>query len=187
MTAHEKEDRILDEVAKTVEQLYKKYGASVKRICEYRLRNRPDAVDDCVQDVFLTLFQKLRDGGKIENYQAWLYATAGNLILNAFKSEKSEKAGMLKYYEENRGKPLSYSKENMVFKQSEDEIMRLKDRVVDALTPEEQRLFHDRFVLRKSYEQITEEYAVNKNTAYQRVFRLQTRIRIIVKKLIQKG
>lgn len=172
----------MDDVTETIQQIYKEYGASVRKVCAYKLPDRPDVVDDCVRDIFLSLFQTLRDGGKIGSYRAWLYAAAGKMTANAGKSEKSESAGILKYCEEGQSKGLSYSEENAVFKQNEDEIMKLKERVVDALTPEEQRLFHDRFVLRKSYEQIAEEYAVNIDTVRQQVFRLQTRIRILIKK-----
>lgn len=177
---------MLKEIVDIVEQMHKKYGAYIKKVCAYKLKDMPDKVDDCVQDVFLTLFRTLSGGGEIRNYKSWLYSTARNLIGTVYKNEKSEREGIIKYSEENRGSFMLYFDENDLFKKSEEDIYIMKDQIVEKLTEEEQRLLNDRYVLKKSYEQIADEYGVDRNTAYQRVFRLNTKIRSMVKKTLEK-
>jgi RNA polymerase sigma factor (sigma-70 family) len=59
--------------------IVKAYYTKILKFCAYRLGGNLSAAEDCVQDIFLILYEnmgKLRDYDKIGG---WLYKTAGNL------------------------------------------------------------------------------------------------------------
>ncbi len=61
-----------------------------KSFCRFQLKDSPDYVEDCVQDVFMALLEAKRAGTEIHNPKAWLTSVANNKIKNEYKNRKRE-------------------------------------------------------------------------------------------------
>src|SRR4051812_784750 len=59
------------------------------RYCFFRIGDRERSLD-LVQDAFMKTWNYLYQGNTIENFRAFLYRTAGNLIVDEYRRRKSE-------------------------------------------------------------------------------------------------
>lgn len=79
---------------KDINNIYAEYCnehyETIKKVCSAMLREYPDYAEDCVQDAFEVLLNKLRDGTEITYVKAFLIKTAKNLVLKAFKKIQEE-------------------------------------------------------------------------------------------------
>jgi RNA polymerase sigma factor (sigma-70 family) len=67
------------------DSLVAKYYAAILRYCKVRLPNNHFAAEECTQDVFFLLFQKLPKLDLNNNIKGWLYASADRIIRNYLK------------------------------------------------------------------------------------------------------
>ena len=72
-----------------LEFLYEKYYTKVLAYCCVRLHNDVHAAEDCTQEVFLILQEKLPQLVKLDEIQPWLYKTAENVVKN-YKKKNPE-------------------------------------------------------------------------------------------------
>ena len=63
-----------------LQQLYDDYRLKLFNFCLARLSGERESADDCVQEAFLVLSTKLKNGEEIENPRAFLYRTAENFV-----------------------------------------------------------------------------------------------------------
>ena len=176
----------MDEIIIMLDELYKEYGSYIRKISEYKLKAMPDKIDDCVHNVIVTLLEALRNGEEIQHYKTWLTVTTNNMakdiIHEAQKARKTAKK-IIKEYSGDLDTTGYYEIE--LFRKSEREIYALKNQVVDSLTADEKKLLNDKYVLEKTYDQIADEYGMEKNAVYQKIFRLNRKIKAKVKKLLE--
>jgi len=76
-----------DEQAFTI--FYNRYKIKIYRFIYFKVSNEEKA-DDLTNDVFMKVFRYLRDGEDIENFQAFLYKTARNLVIDFYRTRKNE-------------------------------------------------------------------------------------------------
>ena len=76
-----------DEQAFTI--FYNMYRVKIYRFIYFKVSNKEKA-DDLVNDTFIKVFRYLRDGEEIENFQAFLYKTARNLVIDFYRTRKQE-------------------------------------------------------------------------------------------------
>lgn len=72
---------------KQFNDLYNSNYKSIYRLAFRFVRNR-EAAADISQDVFLYLYKRLSENGKIENEKAWLYKVCSNLSLAYIRKNK---------------------------------------------------------------------------------------------------
>ena len=48
---------------KLCEQIWREHEAYIRKFCEYKLQSQKDLVDDCVNEVFLSLLETLKNNG----------------------------------------------------------------------------------------------------------------------------
>jgi len=92
--------------------------------------------EDVIQEVFLALFQHLRNGKSPENVRGWLFRAAHNLALRKYhrSRKEAENAGPLMAMEERLADPAPNPEDQCVFNQTQKRLMS----VVRAL-PEQNR------------------------------------------------
>jgi len=68
---------------------YNKYQQKIYRFICFRVSDQEKA-QDLVSDTFIRVFDYLRDGREIKNFQAFLYKTARNLVIDFYRSRRDE-------------------------------------------------------------------------------------------------
>ena len=76
-----------DEITEECMQIWHLYREYIKSFCNFQLKDCPDCVEDCVQDVFMALLEARRAGKEIKNPKAWLTRVANNKIIDEYKTQ----------------------------------------------------------------------------------------------------
>lgn len=79
-----------DEITEECKQLWNLYKEYIISFCKFKLKDTPDYVEDCVQDVFMALLEARRSGTEIKSPKAWLTTVANNKIKMEYKNRKRE-------------------------------------------------------------------------------------------------
>ena len=76
-----------DEQAFTI--FYNKYRVKIYRFIYFKVSSEEKA-EDLTNDTFTKVFRYLQSGEEIENFQAFLYKTARNLVIDFYRTRKEE-------------------------------------------------------------------------------------------------
>lgn len=69
--------------------LYDRYIRQIYRYVYFRVANKNDA-EDITEMTFLKTFELIKqDGSKIDNFKAWTYRTAHNLVIDHYRKQKN--------------------------------------------------------------------------------------------------
>jgi len=68
---------------------YDKYQPKIYRFIYFKISDQEKA-RDLVNDTFIKIFDYLRDGQGIDNFQAFLYKTARNLVIDFYRVRREE-------------------------------------------------------------------------------------------------
>ena len=78
------------EANKTFDELYSLYADSIYKFCMSRLKCDEHYSQDCTQETFVVLYERLKQGETFENPRAFLYRTALNFIRRRLEAIKKE-------------------------------------------------------------------------------------------------
>lgn len=160
-----------------INDAFSKYYAEIYRFClSYLTRDRA-SVDDCVQDTFVVLYNKLLDGEEIVNVRAYLYRIAEN-VAHA-KLRELKKHGEHISIEEVIDLPSDI--EDMTEQLSFDEYSR---QISDALSDKEAELFRLRYIEDLPIEKVAEIMGTTFSAAGTRLHRLKKKISGIIKEIM---
>ncbi|MFH1769902.1 MAG: RNA polymerase sigma factor [Parcubacteria group bacterium] len=70
--------------------IYDKYAPKIFTYCFFRVGSKEDA-EDIASKVFLKTWDYLLSGKDVDNMQAFLYKTAGNLVIDYYRTSKRNK------------------------------------------------------------------------------------------------
>jgi len=73
---------------------YDQYADAVFRHCFYKTSNR-ELAKDLAQQTFLKVWSYLKGGGSVQNFRAFLYQTANNLVIDWYRRSKSDSLDQL--------------------------------------------------------------------------------------------
>lgn len=172
---------------KTVKKLWIEFEPYIRKLCEYKLKNNQDTIDDCVQDVFLDLFEALNSGKTIEYPKAWLTKVANNKIIDIQKNSKKEKDNVISLTDilTNTISDLSmelYDEPDV----SDEQLLSAKDDFLSSLTSEETVLFNEKFVLNKSSREIALLHSTTESNVRKKVYRLRIKAKLFTKQYINE-
>lgn len=164
---------------KTVKRLWIEYEPYIRKLCEYKLKNNQDLIDDCVQDVFLDLFETLNSGKSIKHPKAWLSKVANNKIIDIQKKSRKEKDKIVSLTDVLIGTISDrrfelYDEPNV----SEEQLLSAKDDFLSSLTNEEMVLFNEKFVLNKSSKEIALLHSTTESNIRKKVYRLRIKAKL---------
>ncbi len=156
-----------------LQQLYDDYRLKLFNFCLARLSGERESADDCVQEAFLVLSTKLKNGEKIENPRAFLYRTAENFV----KRRREQLAKDSK-----RLVPLDKASETA----SHDEILpetienidydALAERLIETLRDDEKMLYNLRYIQNARVDKIASILNISRSAVSMRLVRLTTKI-----------
>lgn len=135
-----------DEITEECKQLWNLYKEYIISFCKFKLKDTPDYVEDCVQDVFMALLEARRSGTEIKSPKAWLTTVANNKIKMEYKNRKreSEHINKIIHYKTT----VEFSTLDMHdFKEVSDELIsEMKDSILNQLKFDEQSIIIDFYV-----------------------------------------
>ncbi|NLL62737.1 MAG: sigma-70 family RNA polymerase sigma factor [Ruminococcaceae bacterium] len=169
---------------KLANDLWYEYEPLVRKLCIYKLKSLPDHIDDCVQDVFLDLMEALGNGKTIEYPKAWLLKVASNKIKDIYNQTKKEKENII-YTDFQKFDSINFSFDEF-FTIDDEQLLALKEKVINMLNEKEQLLLHDRYTLEKPITEIAKEHNTTENNIYQRLFRLRQKTIMISLKILDE-
>ena len=168
-----------------LQQLYDEYRLKLFNFCLARLSGERESADDCVQEAFLVLSSKLRDGENIENPRAFLYRTAENFVRR--RQEEMSK-------DTKRLVPLETATEaaasDEIYNETLDSIDfdALAERLISSLDEDEKLLYNLRYVQNTRVDEIAIILKISRPAVSMRLMRLKTKITDMVNQLdFEKG
>ena len=69
--------------------LYDQFADAIFRYCYFRVSSR-ELAEDLMQESFMKAWKYLCDGHEIDNPKAFLYKTAGNLVIDHYRAKRQE-------------------------------------------------------------------------------------------------
>ena len=159
-----------------LQECYNQYRVKLFNYCLSRLDSSREAADDCVQETFIVLYNKLLDGEEFENPRAFLYRTADNFV----KRQKQKDAVELR-----RHVPLETAVDIGVT----DDYTEKFDLVdyeecakilLNLLTDEEKQIYDLRYIQKQSVEDVSEQLGISRPAASMRLMRLRNKIKDMV-------
>lgn len=149
------------------EQIYRAFSAFVYTIVLKIVHNRADA-DDITQEVFTTVYKKLKQFQYRASIKTWMYRIAVNLAINRWHQIKKEADRTADY------DPLlvadSVSSDAPAELEKGDK-QQLIQRLLDRLNPEQKSCIMLREMQGLSYQEIAETLRININTVRSRLKR----------------
>ena len=168
-----------------LQQLYDEYRLKLFNFCLARLSGERESADDCVQEAFLVLNNKLLGGEKIENPRAFLYRTAENFV----KRRQEQIAKEIK-----RNVPLESATEAATIDEVFSEAIKnidydaLAERLIASLDEDEKLLYNMRYIQNTRVDEIALTLNISRPAASMRLVRLKTKITDMVNQLdFEKG
>ena len=173
------------QIADLLRRCYDEYRLKLFSFCLARLSGERGSADDCVQEAFLVLHQKLLDGEEIENPRAFLYRTAENFVRR--RQEQISK-------ENKRNLPLedayeTASSEDIYFDIVEQiDYEELARQLIENLDDNEKTIYSMRYMKKMRVDEIATELNISRPAASMRLMRLKTKITDMVMQLdFEKG
>ncbi len=164
-----------------LKECFEEYRIKLFNYCLARLDGSREDADDCVQDSFLVLQQKLISGDTVENPRAFLYRTAENFV----KRRKEERAKA-----KQRNVPLEYAEETVsvdldyLAAVDETDYDLLAQELIKTLSDDEKALYDLRFVRRTAVNDIAVLMGISPAAVSMRLKRLKEKVKM---KVYEKG
>ena len=160
----------------TVGDCYEKYYQSIYKYCRVRLGEFSQHAEDCVQDAFLVLYNKLTDGETVEQPRAFLYRTADNFVKRTVEGCRKQQSRTVDIDE--AAEKIAAPPDSVPDDFDYDECARL---LIEMLTVEERVLYELKYTQRKSLKEISEILNITPTATAKRVSRLRSRIKDLIK------
>lgn len=163
---------------------YFHYSRLIEKFCAVRLKEARADLDDCVQNTFLLYYKKILAGEEIINTKAFLYRVADNMVKRAVDDY---------YRNAKRTVELEKAEHITVENQVESELESianldydlLKEKLLQKLSEDEQKLFELKYARRLSLKEISDIYNINPAAVANRTSRLRTKIKALVDDTIE--
>ena len=154
-------------------ELYDRYFKQLYRYIFFRVQNQEEA-EDLTETVFLRTLEAIhRRRGTIENFQGWLFRTAHNLVIDHYRTEKSQVS--LENIAELRD--ARKSPERQV--QHEIDSGELA-KAITTLSPEFQQIITCRFISGMSHEETAKIMGINRGYLRVLQFRALKQLRTVL-------
>lgn len=179
-----------DEITEECKQLWNLYKEYIISFCKFKLKDTPDYVEDCVQDVFMALLEARRSGTEIKSPKAWLTTVANNKIKMEYKNRKRES----EHINEHINKIIHYKTTVEIFtldmhdfsEISDELISEMKDSILNQLNFDEQSIIIDFYVKHMKVKDIAAKHGLSETNVKQKLFRARKKIMHLSNEEIEK-
>jgi len=170
------------DINKIFTEYYNEYFGYIKQYCYYKLGDYPDYAEDCIQDTFRVLLEKLNEDIEFQHIKAFLMKTASNFVKLKFREIDKEKNKNISLDDKELDIPYE---QNFFDDVAEEQILQLKEEIIASLSEEEKILLSKTCKhYKNSYKttkQLAAEYSCSETNIRQRIFVLREKIRKLAK------
>ncbi len=154
------------------ERLYRASSGFVYNVA-YRIANDREAAEEITQEVFITVYRKLKGFRWQSSLKTWLYRITVNVALNYVKRESRKKENTVELSEDLAQAPEKDPlKQRIDREHQEEQVLSL----LKALNPDQRACLVLRDLEGLSYEEIARTLEVNLNTVRSRLKRARERL-----------
>lgn len=175
-----------DEITEECMQIWHLYREYIKSFCGFQLKDCPDCVEDCVQDVFMALLEARRAGKEIKNPKAWLTRVANNKIIDEYKNKAREAERINKIVQYETALKISAVEMPQLNDVSDELIDEMTDNILNRLKADERSLVEDYYMEDMRVRDIAAMHGLSETNVRQKLFRARKKIVHMVKKEIEK-
>lgn len=170
------------------EKLMLGYYPKIKRYCRYYLYQDPFACEECIQDVFTVLYQKMDDLTDHAHLEGWLYKTARNFVKNAlYRSMRDSKHLQYEDFAESDcafGDTFAYEENFRAAEEEPIDVGACFDAVLKSLTADELALWKEYFRQGASVREIAVFAKRPEGTIKTRIFRLKAKLKRLARQAL---
>ena len=155
------------------------YNEYVSQLYNYGMRftSNKELIKDCIQDLFLKLYENRKKLNPVENVKVYLYISMKNALFNLFKKE-------LEYYQIDTIEPvfnIDFTVENEIIeKEYLFEQKKSIARMMENITPRQREVLYYRFIEELSYEEICVLMKMNYQSVRNLIHRTISKIRTTI-------
>lgn len=175
-----------DEITEECMQIWHLYREYIKSFCNFQLKDCPDCVEDCVQDVFMALLEARRAGKEIKNPKAWLTRVANNKIIDEYKNKAREAEHINRIVQYETALKISVVEMPQLNDVSDELIDEMTDNILNRLKADERSLVVDYYMEDMRVRDIAAMHGLSETNVRQKLFRARKKIVHMVKKEIEK-
>lgn len=167
------------------EQLWKQCEPKIRKLCNMKMADHPEEIDEIISDTYLTLCEAVSKGKVFSNPPAWLYGTANNIIKQKFKE--------LKLYKQKHktisttGYELMYDIDYLDAIITDDNIEQMKVEIESELSDSEKILLEFIYTDRLKTKEIAEILNISVSAAKQKRYRLVKKIKQMAREKINNS
>lgn len=166
-----------NQVQNTIDDAFSKYYAEIYRFCLSYLTKDRASVDDCVQETFIVLYNKLMAGEEIVNLRAYLYKIAENNARSMLRSINKHQQNI----SIDEVIDIPSQREDMDEQLTFEEYSR---QISEALSDKEAELFRMRYIDDLPIEKIASLLDITFSAAGVRLHRLKKKLVVIIKDIM---
>ena len=160
------------------EAIYKASSGFVYNIALKVTNNRDDA-DEVTQDVFVKIFNSLKEFGFRSSFKTWIYRIAANTAINHAKSESRRGRGKVEYDPATHDiQAPDTAKQEPDTEEAKGEVARL----LDKLDPDQRAVLVLREIEELDYRAIADTLNININTVRSRLKRAREKLIALARK-----
>lgn len=172
-----------DEICKA---LWLECKDDLTKLCKHKLSSHPDEVEDVIADAFYYLCVAVFEDKKIENYKAWLFGVANNLIKIKYTEINRRSLRNIEFNEE---EIETYKFSQDVFLDSlisDSVIEKIADEIICDLKPNEQELYSYVYKDKLKMREIAALLNITEVNAKQRNHRLSKKLKAKIKEHLEQ-
>lgn len=166
---------------KAFESIYKAYSSFVYNVA-FRVVNNIDEAQEVTQEVFLTVYHKLKSFKFKSSLKTWVCRTAVNMAIDYARKRSGVQDHTVLYEDKNKlNKTIDPVSENIEREQQEKTISTL----LKALSPDQRACIVLRSIEGLSYQEIAESLNININTVRTRLKRAREKLIALRKEMVK--
>ena len=150
----------------------------IYKFCLCKLNGDKHRAEDCVQNVFYSLYSAKDKISDYENVHKWLYKTANNFVLKEFRNISKElKSISIEDSDDALDVSFEINFDDFI---SDHEISKIKEVLTNQLTKDEQKLLNLFYEKNLSIKEISKKLNITDSAVYKRKSLLEAKIKIMV-------
>ena len=163
------------------ESIYNAYSVFVYNVA-FRVVHNIDEAQEVTQEVFLTVYRKLKSFKFKSSFKTWIYRITVNLAINYAKKRAKEQKRTVEYDDKKESnKAIDSIGENIEREQQEKVIATL----LESLNPDQRACVVLRSIEGLSYQEIAESLNININTVRSRLKRAREILLALRKEMVK--
>ncbi len=163
------------------EHIYKEYSSFVYNV-SFRVVSNIDEAEEIAQEVFITVFRKLKSFKFKSSLKTWVYRIAVNMAIDYARKRSREQDHAVLYEDNDKlSKAIDPLGEKLEREHQEKTISTL----LEALSPDQRACIVLRSIEGLSYQEIAESLNININTVRSRLKRAREKLMALRKEMVK--